>query len=38
MRGNEKPTVFKIIESMIEHFEETDNKSLLSRIYGMFTI
>ena len=38
MRGNEKPTVFKIIESMVQHFEATDNMSLLSRIYGMFTI
>ena len=38
MRGNEKNVLLNILDDLIKHFEETENKSLLARIYGMFTI
>ena len=38
MRGNEKTVLSNMLVSLIQHFESTNNKSLLGRIYGMFTI
>ena len=38
MRGTEKAVLLNILDDLIKHFELTGNKSLLARIYGMFTI
>ena len=34
----EKSILLKMLDKLIEHFEMTDNKSLIARIYGVFTI
>lgn len=34
----EKKILLKMLDDLIEHFEMTDNKSLIARIYGVFTI
>ena len=36
MRGSERIKMMEMVDSMVEHLK--DNKSLLARIYGMFTI
>ena len=38
MRGNEKAILSNMLDDLIHHYEATNNKSLLARIYGMFTI
>ena len=38
MRGTEKAVLSSILDDLIKHFEKTKNKSLLAKIYGMFTI
>lgn len=38
MRGTEKKVLLSMLDDLILHFENTDNQSLLARIYGLFTI
>lgn len=38
MRDNEKRNMLSMLDDLIIHFEKTENKSLLARIYGIFTI
>ena len=38
LRGHEKQTIFKIIDDFIDHIQKSDNKTLLAKIYGLFTI
>ena len=38
MRGSEKTNLLNMLDSFITHISQTDNKSLISRIYGVFTI
>ena len=38
MRGTEKDVLLKMLDDLIYHFKKTQNKSLLARIYGVFTI
>lgn len=38
MRGTEKKVLLSMLDDLILHFEKTDNRSLLARIYGLFTI
>ena len=38
MRGSEKQVLLGMLDDMIKHFKECENKSLLARIYGIFTI
>ena len=38
MRGNEKQILSNMLDDLVVHFESSENKSLLARIYGMFTI
>ena len=38
MRGSEKDIGLKMLNDSILHFKETENNSLLARIYGIFTI
>jgi len=38
LRGSEKKLLLGMLDDYIKHIEETDNKSLLARIYGVFTI
>ena len=38
LQGKEKMELLNMLDNMIEHFEDTRNKSLLARIYGVFTI
>ena len=38
LRGNEKKLLLDMLDDYIRHIENTDNKSLLARIYGVFTI
>lgn len=38
LKGNEKSILLGILDGYIEHIKSTDNKSLLARIYGIFTI
>ena len=38
MRGSEKKVLLNMLDDMVEHYNETENKSLLARIYGVFTI
>ena len=38
MRGSELEVMLNILDSYIEHLKNTNNKSLLARIYGIFTI
>ena len=38
LRGEEKNILIDMLDDFIEHIIKTDNKSLLMRIYGIFTI
>ena len=38
MRGNERSVLSNMLDNLILHYETNENKSLLARIYGMFTI
>jgi tRNA A58 N-methylase Trm61 len=38
MRGDEKTAMIKMVDSYITHIRNSNNKSLLARIYGIFTI
>ena len=38
MRGAEKETILNMLDAYIEHIRASNNKSLLARIYGVFTI
>jgi 1-phosphatidylinositol-4-phosphate 5-kinase len=38
MKGSEKQVFLDMIDSYIAHIDSTDNKSLLARIYGIYTI
>ena len=38
LRGPEKNNLLNMLESMVNHLRETNNSSLLCRIYGLFTI
>lgn len=38
LRGSERRNLLNMLPDMIEHFKETKNKSLLCRIYGVYTI
>lgn len=38
MRADEKSTFLNMIDKYIEHIKETNNKSILARIYGIFSI
>ena len=38
MRDSEKTLLLKMMDDLISHYKETNNLSLLARIYGVFTI
>ena len=38
MTPDEKSVMMRVISDYVEHIKKSDNKSLLARIYGMFTI
>lgn len=38
LRGKEKRNILNILDDYIDHIKMTDNRSLLARIYGVFTI
>ena len=38
MRGDEKEAMISMLDKYIDHIKETNNRSLLARIYGIFTI
>ena len=38
LQGGEKKLFLGMLDDYIKHIEETENKSLLARIYGVFTI
>ena len=38
LRGKEKKNILDMLDDYIEHIKFTENKSLLARIYGVFTI
>lgn len=39
LRGSEKKVLLNMIDNFVHHLEvTTNNKSLLARVYGMFTI
>lgn len=38
LRGKEKKNILNMLDDYIEHIKFTENKSLLARIYGVFTI
>ncbi len=38
IRGKEKGNLLKMLDKMINHFQRNKNKSLITRIYGLFTI
>ena len=38
MRENEKRNMLNMLDDLIKHYQNTKNKSLLARIYGIFTI
>ena len=38
MSKQEMNIMLKILPEMIDHYEKTENKSLLVKIYGVFTI
>lgn len=38
LRGKEKANILNMLDDYIEHIKMTENKSLLARIYGVFTI
>lgn len=38
LRGNEINNFVDMLDDYIDHLKETDNKSLLARIYGIFRV
>ena len=38
LRGNEKDILLDILKDYVNHIQSTNNKSLLARIYGLYTI
>jgi 1-phosphatidylinositol-4-phosphate 5-kinase len=38
LQGNEKTLMLGILDDYIDHIKKSNNKSLLARIYGIFTI
>ena len=38
LRGKEKKNLLCMLDDYIDHIKQTDNKSLLARIYGVFSI
>ena len=38
MRGSEKKILIDMLDDLIQHFQKTENLSMLARIYGLFTI
>ena len=38
LQGHEKNLLLGMLDNYISHIEDTDNRSLLARIYGVFTI
>jgi len=38
MRGTEKKVLLGMLGDLVEHFKATENKSLLARIYGVYTV
>ena len=38
LRGNEKETIYKIIDDLIEYVKDSKNRTLLAKIYGLYTI
>ena len=38
LRGKEKKNILNILDDYIDHIKMTGNRSLLARIYGVFTI
>ena len=38
LQGNDKKMMLKILDSYIEHLKQTENKSLIARVYGIYTI
>ena len=38
MKGNEKKIMLNILDDYIDHIKKSNNKSLLARIYGIYTI
>lgn len=38
MRGDEKKAMINMLDKYINHIRNSNNKSLLARIYGIFTI
>jgi hypothetical protein len=38
LRGDEKKRMLEILDDYIDHIKKTKNKSLLARIYGIFTV
>ena len=38
MRGQERINLINMLDNFIDHIKKTKNKSLIGRIYGVFTI
>ena len=38
LKGAEKRILLNMLDDYIDHIEKTNNKSLLARIYGIFTV
>jgi 1-phosphatidylinositol-4-phosphate 5-kinase len=38
LQGGEKDRMLKMIDDYVEHIKKTKNKSLIARIYGIYTI
>ena len=38
LRGNEKSMLLELVDDYVKHVEDTQNQSLLARVYGVYTI
>jgi len=38
LRGSEKDILLNMLDEFIEHIKDSNNKSFLARIYGLYTI
>lgn len=38
MSGSEMKVLFRMLDQLIKHFQETNNNSLIARIYGVYTL